>query len=61
MSPEAETSARETMVDLVGDLEVLSHEMDQLSPFVEQSKICKQIKIERPEKRHQQKEKESQS
>jgi hypothetical protein len=40
--PEAETSARQTMVEHADELKVLLCEIDQLAPFVEQSKNCEQ-------------------
>jgi hypothetical protein len=40
--PEAETSARETTVHLADELKVMLHKINQLAPFVEQSKNCKQ-------------------
>jgi hypothetical protein len=43
MLPEAEISARETMVQRVDELKVLLYEINQLAPFVEQSKNCKQM------------------
>jgi hypothetical protein len=42
MLPEAEMSARQTMVEHVDELKVPLYEIDQLAPFVEQSKNCKQ-------------------
>jgi hypothetical protein len=40
--PEAATCARETTVCLADELKVMLHKINQLTPFVEQSKNCKQ-------------------